>query len=183
MSRPPDPINELPDTFWAWLAGFLDGDGCIGLYGNGQRRLYPLVSISQKLRPVLDYIVKSLGVGSVSQREKRATGQVYYGITFGSAAAREICLRTLPFLVVPEKISAAKDCLAWKPLRRVERSNAMEANPKYAQAVSRYRSGLSLQAIGNELGVSSACVLKWLRRAGVKRRGLAEAQKKRRERM
>lgn len=180
MAQPAHEFNELPDVFWAWLAGFVDGDGCIGLYGKPHKR--PLVTVVQKERYILDVIVAKLGVGSVCVKNGKQHGGPYHGITWGSAASRTLCARLLPYLVTPMKRERAALCAAWKPIEKHNRKNATERNPGYLAAIEMYKAGASMPEIGARLGVSPTGVLKWLRRAGVASRSLREAQMMSRER-
>jgi hypothetical protein len=65
------------EEFWAWLAGFWEGEGSLNLYADkrgGNRTLRPLLTVSQSDRAPIDYIYERLRVGGVSldtQRGKR----------------------------------------------------------------------------------------------------------------
>jgi hypothetical protein len=56
---------------WAWLAGFIDGEGTITLSLYRKRDnthgLYPEIIVAQKDRWVLDYIHQSVGMGSIKK--------------------------------------------------------------------------------------------------------------------
>lgn len=108
-------MRDNPETFWAWLAGFVDGDGCIGIYRQESKGVVYQAArlvIAQKDRAVLDHIVAAVGAGSVSKRGTTACskatfgGTVMFHATFGSRATREVCAKLLPYLVTDKKAKA-----------------------------------------------------------------------------
>lgn len=48
-------MNAADDIFWAWLAGFIDGEGSLKIYPRGAT-----ITIGQKDRRPLDYIQEVL---------------------------------------------------------------------------------------------------------------------------
>lgn len=117
-------LNEhwktLPDTFFAWLAGFIDGDGCIGVYLNtkhdGEKSWtyeYPRLTIAQKNPEVLFYIQDELRVGGVSRRGKTSTKAVMHNLVFGPGSTRLLLNFLVPYLW--EKKSKALEVLARFP--------------------------------------------------------------------
>jgi hypothetical protein len=101
-------INDAPKVFWAWLAGFIDGDGCIGIYKQSGY-MSPRLTFTQKDRAILDHIISVLGTGSIKQHtEKDAMvttfgGDPVFQLSFGSGATRKICARVSPYLLDPKK--------------------------------------------------------------------------------
>ena len=77
-----------------WLAGFIDGDGCITTALNGGRRV-PQVDISQKDVRILEVIQEHYG-GYLS---KHATNNVHHLKYLGSSV-RGILNAILPYLVM-----------------------------------------------------------------------------------
>lgn len=56
-------MKQETETFWAWLAGFFDGEGCIATVIKPSPALW--LKIGQKDRRVLHHIKKNLGVGNI----------------------------------------------------------------------------------------------------------------------
>ncbi len=164
--------EELPETFWAWLAGFIDGDGCIGCYSGKAR-----VTIAQKDLAPLQYILWMLGYGSIASIK----GQDLYAAAFGPAASRELCRRVLPYLRTKKRQKAEK-ILGWQPIDIHDTARAPHKHPKYGQVVELYQSGIGSTEITRRLGITEATVLNWISHAGLKARTLSEAQKLRRAR-
>lgn len=55
-------MNQPTDTDWAYLAGFVDGEGCISV-SKGTRQWYPKLGISQNDQVVLLELYELFGVG------------------------------------------------------------------------------------------------------------------------
>lgn len=171
-------MGNLPSTFWAWLAGFVDGDGCIGVY-RMMGYLNVRLTIAQKDPTMLYEIRDALGTGSVARRGKTKTKGVMHALVFGSAASREVIRQMLPYL--RGKKEDAKAALEWKHIPKYERKNSATKHPKYDEVMSRYRAGESAQALSQETGVKDATILYWVRTAGISR-SFQEAQRLRRKR-
>lgn len=51
---------------WEYIAGFFDGEGCVGLFcGSAKERKYWRISITQKALPVLQAILDFVGYGTI----------------------------------------------------------------------------------------------------------------------
>lgn len=77
-------MNQVSDTDWSYLAGFIDGEGCISVFSSGKKgRYYPRLSIAQADQVQLYELYELFGVGRLSFRRKtkanKATGT---GITW-----------------------------------------------------------------------------------------------------
>jgi len=65
-------------TFWAWLAGFMDGDGYFQLtkhktpHAKNGYQWVPLIAITQKQISVLEFIKNQLGFGYISKCKRKA---------------------------------------------------------------------------------------------------------------
>lgn len=92
---------ELPETFWAYLAGLLDGDGCFGIYNMG-----PRIGISNTHRETLDWVLKTLGIGRISEMKSntqfRRTTQCFQW-DCGAVGVRTILPRIAPYLKVKKE--------------------------------------------------------------------------------
>lgn len=171
MSGARKPIREQPSHFWAWLAGFIDGDGCIGLYGAYNN---PTVVIAQKDRKILERIRDDIGVGAIGKRGGTMGGDGMHAITWGAAAAQSICEKILPYLRVPEKVDRALFVLARAPISVEDRKNSPRRHPAYAEAIRLYSDGMGSPGVAKACGVSAETILLWAAREGIKRDKKAE---------
>jgi hypothetical protein len=82
-----------PDTFWAYLAAFVDGEGSIAMCQNGPRMI-----ISNTHRPTLEWFQQSLDCGYLAQNGKGT--KPCYNLNFGSNAIRAILPKIIPYLKI-----------------------------------------------------------------------------------
>ncbi len=114
----PLPILEQPDTFWAYLAGYVDGEGSITLCMNGPRFI-----VTNTHKPTLEHISASIGFGTI--QENTARGNIErrtrpcYTLNVGANGMRSLLPRLIPFLI--EKKERAE--------RMMDYLNAMSSNP------------------------------------------------------
>lgn len=96
-------IPEQPDTFWAYLAAFIDGEGSVSMCQNGPR----LIICNTDLK-ALEGIKASLGgQGYIQelQRKGRLSKKPCYNLTFGARAIRLILPKVIPFMLIKRKRS------------------------------------------------------------------------------
>lgn len=86
-------LPELPDTFWAYLAAFIDGEGSIAMCQNG-----PRLVISNTHLPTMEWIKESLGCGYLTPNGKGL--RQCYNLNFGSNAIRAILPKVIPYLKI-----------------------------------------------------------------------------------
>ena len=103
----------MRDTDWAYLAGIVDGEGCITYRRNGKGRYYTRVTISQKRTQLLDWIVERFG-GAYSKTTW----------TCGSRHSEWILTEILPYLVVKKDQAE----VALELCRRGVKGNRMPLN-------------------------------------------------------
>ena len=67
-------LSYITELDWAWLAGFIDGEGTIGLNKRGRdlREFRPTIKIFNTNKEVLDYIQSLLSTGSVCPMDKKS---------------------------------------------------------------------------------------------------------------
>jgi len=86
-------IPELPETFWAYFAGFIDGEGSITMCQNGPRLI-----VSNNHRDTLEWFKNSLGgFGSITTNGK------CNNLNYGSNAIRAILPKVIPYLRIKRK--------------------------------------------------------------------------------
>lgn len=82
----------------AYIAGFLDADGCIGVYHNGNEKWTTNLSFSNVKREILDFIKSELGEGSLYNAPPRENCRLVYTLRMGGAAAARAVNGLLPFI-------------------------------------------------------------------------------------
>lgn len=92
-------IQELPETFWAYLAAFIDGEGSVTMCQNG-----PRLVLSNTHKKTLEWIKESLGYGYL-QVNGKANPNPCYNLSFGSNPIRIILPRTIPYMRIKGKRS------------------------------------------------------------------------------
>jgi hypothetical protein len=70
------PFPDIDDSFGNWLAGFVDGEGCFGIYNNDRGgRIYTFkVALRADDAEILREIKNKLGVGRFAIRVKNGPG-------------------------------------------------------------------------------------------------------------
>lgn len=103
-----------PSIELAWAAGFLDGEGCFSTMTNrrGKVRNYPLLTISQRERYVLDRFMKAVGEGYVNgpYNKDKGAGAYYYRVN-GYEKVLRVAKLLWPYLS-PVKRAQARRVLA-----------------------------------------------------------------------
>ncbi len=95
----------------AWVAGFFDGEGYIGVHktknGRGYNSRTIHVAITQKDRTPLDWIKQHFGFGNVSRN--KLSGCYYWSCY--SRFAQTFGKKILPYLKTKHKIAQTKNTL------------------------------------------------------------------------
>lgn len=122
-------------TELAYVAGFVDGEGCIGIYANGTS-LRLSVQIGQKDKSVLEYVQGVMG-GSLSFKK-------YWTLAWFNAEASDMLKQIQPYLML--KRQQAELCIEFMSLapgmgRRApthvqERRLALASQVKFLKAVA-----------------------------------------------
>jgi hypothetical protein len=128
----PLPLNpNIPDTFWAYFAGFIDGEGSIAMCQNGPRLI-----VSNTHEPTLDLIMSTIGHGYTG--EHTAEPQLNktkpcYNLNFGINAMKSILPKVIPYLI--QKKERAQDMQNFLDLHcRGQRSGSPEVRKSRADA-------------------------------------------------
>lgn len=90
----------MTDDFIKWLAGFTDGEGCIGVR-ECEGRYIPYFVVSNTNKDVIDYIKAVTGVGHVRSKqisEQRKPCYDWYVSSWQDVA--ELCSKLKPYLRV-----------------------------------------------------------------------------------
>lgn len=90
-------VNKVNEQFYAYLAGFLDGDGCFGLIKHKNPRVkrgfswYPHLSIGQISKEYLEWLKDKIGGFIINQHPM-------YILVLTSGYIRPILPKVLPYL-------------------------------------------------------------------------------------
>lgn len=99
-------MPRISDTEAAYIAGFIDGDGHIGIVRRTARRghkeypyVRPIVQIGQGKRLVLDWIASVVGEGAVGIHGQRE----FFNLRFHAGTLRWLLPQLLPYLIVKKR--------------------------------------------------------------------------------
>jgi|SRR5215831_6802504 len=88
----------MDETFWAYLAGFIDGEGSVSMCQNGPRLI-----ITNTYLPTLEWIRDTVGAGNIQQVRHKGLGErskPCYNLNLGSHAAGRILPKVIPYMKV-----------------------------------------------------------------------------------
>lgn len=107
---PPDPISLLSILDRAYIAGLVDGDGCIRITRTGRSKLYkyPEVVVAMTHRGVIRWLKSVLSSGNIqvfnyTQCKKNPQWRKQYGVVLTGKRAKLLCEQLLPFLRVKKR--------------------------------------------------------------------------------
>ena len=112
--------ESLKETDWAWIAGFIDGEGYVGMrrgYTHNKRKFHdgnqrrwvwytPSISISNTDKKALEFIKKAFNCPSNINKQKRTKSnlkQLYIFETSSSKVLRRVLQELIPFLKVKKE--------------------------------------------------------------------------------
>ncbi len=110
LSLLPSPNLSVPET--SYLAGFFDGEGCVGIYGGKRKNLELSIKVSGAHRASIERFARAFG-GKVYVSHRRARTpreKTIWTWSIYSARAKIALGEMLPFLLVkkPEAFEALK---------------------------------------------------------------------------
>lgn len=101
--------NKKTKEFWIWLAGFVDGEGCIGIYKETDNRrntwtLRPSFQITNTDKGVIDYIVENIGGTYCSHKRLLPNHKIqYHWMLRDRKRLLESMNNMLPYLIIKKK--------------------------------------------------------------------------------
>ena len=103
-------MNDLPITFLAWLAGFIDGEGCFdvrslkGRKKHSTNRYAISLIIANTNKDCLEYIRDGLGCGSLHQLHTKTQGnrKPSYQYQLTGAKAQDVARAIYPYLQIKQ---------------------------------------------------------------------------------
>ena len=105
----PIPNVSLAPTVAAYLAGLIDGEGCIGIYARklSDTRRFPyhqlVVKIGMRDREAIDFMVEHTGAwGATTSCKQMSTGIIHMTTLHGRRAA-DFLKRIIPYMTVKKR--------------------------------------------------------------------------------
>lgn len=97
-------LKELNNTQKAWLAGFIDGEGYIGILKQRKKpdrkqsdslQYHPYLIITSTKRQIIDYIKRIIGKGRIASNSLKSQNKAYFQYKLSQSEALEAILRQL----------------------------------------------------------------------------------------
>lgn len=99
MTRDEADLSHITETDKAYLAGFIDGEGHLGVKTSPY--FYPLVEVTQAIEKPIQELHKLWGVGYLSSRPNSGfNARMLYKWTIRAAKAANLLKEVLPYLVI-----------------------------------------------------------------------------------
>lgn len=115
-------------NFWIWLAGFIDGEGCVSIQPQwtkkGYRTFLPKLAIGNTDKKVLMLILRNTYPEKTllhHEQHKNPRAKTIYNINFTGEKAIVILEKVYPYLTV--KKQQGKILKGWKLLHRSKKGN------------------------------------------------------------
>ena len=105
--KPPDAITTLTGEERAYIAGLIDGEGCLFVGAVGPQRdktVYPIVCVVMTFKPVIQWLTERLQAGTVKNHGAKAKillgykAQYRFGVS--GKRAKLLCETLLPYMKV-----------------------------------------------------------------------------------
>lgn len=98
-------LNEQPEWKLGWLAGMLDGEGCIGLYHTYHNKYYaPRVQVVNTHEPTIVAFALATGMDQVSKRQPKGNRKVLYHWEIRSVdEVYSLLSKVLPYMLTRRK--------------------------------------------------------------------------------
>lgn len=98
------PCLELSPTDAAYIAGFLDGEGCISIYRR-KNSYAAKVSFTNTYLPVIEHIGTLIGAGSYKSKSRASSvrHKVAYDMVVNSDFAANLLKQLLPYLIIKKE--------------------------------------------------------------------------------
>jgi hypothetical protein len=94
--------NNLTTAQAAYIAGFLDADGSVILYGRASK-VKLRVSFSNRSKETLDWIVQTTGVGNVTKTKRYSEKHAPAWFAFiNSEAAETLLIQVAPYMITKQ---------------------------------------------------------------------------------
>lgn len=96
---PPDSLEELKDLEIAYIAGLIDGEGCISIVFTSRKLYMPSVQVIMTGQPVLEWLANRLNVKCSKLNRKLAEHhKTQYEVRLNGRRAVWLCMLMEPYL-------------------------------------------------------------------------------------
>lgn len=95
-------MSNIPGVSWQWIAGFIDGEGCIRVKRAAAPHGYvfqPSLSITNTHKVTIEAIHKFFGTGSIHTRQRGENNKAISDILVTSLAFARVMPRIIPNLI------------------------------------------------------------------------------------
>lgn len=98
-------MKTKSDTeFYSWLAGFIDGEGYLGIVKQkSSHRIHPRLGISNTCKEVLRYIQNRVGGYLRNSRKATRLNHATYILTWRRTKAIELLKKIIPYLTIKKE--------------------------------------------------------------------------------
>jgi len=116
--------SSWKETEAAYIAGIIDGEGCIGIYQRWNRGYFVQLTIVNTNKELLAWLSKMLHANAVKHlNDKRANNRPSFAVTVDRVRAYKVIQRVRPYL----KVKAKQGNLAvrfkeWQDARKTDRT-------------------------------------------------------------
>lgn len=96
-------VDSMNKEFCIWLAGFVDGEGCININHNPNGHPHFRLIITQNDLGVLQDIQKRIGGGAIIQKSGKARSKIWkdtYDLVMSKKIAKPVVDKILPYTKV-----------------------------------------------------------------------------------
>lgn len=116
------PDWSVSDT--AYIAGIIDGEGCIGIYYGKDKGYFVQLTIVNTNKELLDWLGQRLHANSVkSLKDKRPRNKQSFSLTVDRMRAFEVLTRVRGLLIVKRKqVDLALEFKEWQNARKTDKS-------------------------------------------------------------
>lgn len=103
--KPPDHLLKMTSEELAYMAGLIDGEGCLRIAHIGPRKktYYPMVCIAMTHRETIEWVAQKWKAGSIKRNNHTATNngawRVQWVVRIHGMRAQLLCRLLLPYLI------------------------------------------------------------------------------------
>jgi hypothetical protein len=113
--------TETPREAFAYIAGYIDGEGCIG-YWQG----YPELKIDTCNPQPLRFLTKHFGGNVMTLKRKTKSNRTVYRLSYSRSRAIKVLTHTVEFM--HEKKKQAKTCIDMHEMNVILRSDKKKSH-------------------------------------------------------
>ena len=156
-------MPETPAAMLAYLAGVIDGEGCIGIRKTKRAgpfkstRYSAILAVGNTSRPVIEQLIAVFGLGCVTYRYPTKTKRACYLWSASSLGAQRVLRMVFPYLIVERQQAAVllefvDDFDSFKGARLGKKGGQMVSPNESARRDRLYQQMRSLNRVGPRSG-------------------------------